>query len=309
MIREFGYTIRDACQAVGISRSAYYYSLKDKGVQGQQEEDVRDEALLEKIRVLKTGHPFWGYRRVWAWLRYREGMLINQKRVRRLMKENGLMANQTIHRAKRTSQGSKPRAEKPHQYFGIDMTKFLISSLGWVYLVIVLDWFTKKVVGWNLSLRSKSSDWKRALDEALLREFPYGVRGAGLKIISDNGSQPTSTSFMRDMKVLGIEQIFTSYDNPKGNADTERMMRTIKEEVIWLNEFSSFEEARQKIGRWIEVDYNRLYVHSGLGYMSPEEFEEFYFRQKPSENGLRGGYSDMGWVEKVVYNANGEVVF
>jgi hypothetical protein len=60
---------------------------------------------------------------------------------------------------------------------------------------------------------------------------------------------------MRDMGLLGIEQIFTSYNNPKGNADTERMMRTIKEEVIWLNEFSSFEEARHKIGRWIEVDY------------------------------------------------------
>jgi transposase InsO family protein len=216
MIREFGYTIRDACQAVGISRSGYYYSLKEKLVQGQKEkeEDIRDEALLEKIKVLKTDHPFWGYRRVWAWLRYREGMLINQKRVRRLMKENGLMATQRVHRAKRTSQRSKPRAERPHQYFGIDMTKFLISSIGWVYLVIVLDWCTKKIVGWNLSLRSKASDWRKALDRALNREFPSGVRGAGLKLVSDNGSQPTSTSFMRDMKVLGIEQIFTSYYNP-----------------------------------------------------------------------------------------------
>ena len=139
------------------------------------------------------------------------------------------------------------------------------------------------------------------------------MRGAGLKLVSDNGSQPTSTSFMRDMKVLGIEQIFTSYDNPKGNAETERMMRTIKEEVIWLNEFSSLEEARQKIGRWIEVDYNQLYVHSELGYRSPEEFEGLYFSQKSAflldESTSRGGYLDMGWSEKIVYNANGEVVF
>jgi len=137
------------------------------------------------------------------------------------------------------------------------MTKFMVSSLGWVYLVIVLDWYTKKIVGWNLSLRSKASDWKKALEMAFFKEFPYGVRESGLKLISDNGSQPTSTSFMREMEELGIEQIFTSYDNPKGNADTERMMRTIKEEVIWLNEFSSLEEAREKIGRWIEVDYNK----------------------------------------------------
>ena len=191
--------------------------------------------------------------------------------------------------------------------------KFLISSLGWVYLVIVLDWYTKKVVGWNLSLRSKASDWRKALDRAINREFPSGVRGAGLKLVSDNGSQPTSTSFMRDMKVLGIEQIFTSYDNPKGNAETERMMRTIKEEVIWLNEFSSLEEAREKMGRWIEVDYNQFYVHSGLGYRSPEEFEVLYFGQKSAflwdESTSRGGYLDMGWSEKIVYNANGEVVF
>lgn len=307
MLKESGYTLRDACNALGISRSGYYYSLRQRT--HEQRQDIRDEALLEKIRDLKTGHPFWGYRRVWAWLRYREDMIINQKRVRRLMKENGLMAIQTVHRAKRTSQRSKPRAERPREYWGIDMTKFLIPSVGWVYLVIVLDWYTKKVVGWNLSLRSKSYDWKKALDEALLREFPYGVRGAGLKLVSDNGSQPTSTSFMRDMKVLGIEQIFTSYDNPKGNADTERMMRTIKEEVIWLNEFSSFYEARQKIGGWIETDYNKFYLHSGLGYRSPEEFERFYFEQESFDGGKKGVYLDMGWSEKTVYNANGEVVF
>lgn len=82
---------------------------------------------------------------------------------------------------------------------------------------------------------------------AIKREYPEGVRGNGLKLISDNGSQPTSTSFMKDMTTLGIEQIFTSYDNPKGNADTERVMRTIKEEIIWLNEFDSFEEAKERL--------------------------------------------------------------
>lgn len=278
MLRESGYTIRDACEALGISRSGYYYSLKRKAQ--DQREEIREDGILEKIKDLKADHPFWGYRRVWAWLRYREDLLINQKRVRRLMKENGLMATQTVHKAKRMSQRSKPRAERPREYFGIDMTKFLISSLGWVYLVVVLDWCTKKVVGWNLSLRSKASDWRKALEMALLREFPYGVRGSGLKLVSDNGSQPTSTSFMRDMKILGIEQIFTSYDNPKGNAETERMMRTIKEEVIWLNEFSSLEEAREKIGKWIEIDYNKLYVHSELGYMSPEEYEAMYYEEE-----------------------------
>jgi putative transposase len=69
---------------------------------------------------------------------------------------------------------------------------------------------------------------------------------------------------MREMALLGIKQIFTSYDNPKGNAETERVMRTIKEELIWLNEFGSLEEARENIRNWIMNDYNKLYVHSSL---------------------------------------------
>ncbi len=135
------------------------------------------------------------------------------------------------------------------------------------------------MVGWNLSLRSKAKDWKEAIEKAVEKEFPEGVRDRGLKLISDNGCQPTARSFMRDMATLGIEQIFTSYDNPKGNAETERVIRTIKEEFIWLNEFESFEEAQEKIGKWIEVDYNRLYVHSALGYKSPEEFEMLYYKE------------------------------
>lgn len=118
------------------------------------------------------------------------------------------------------------------------------------------------------------------MEMGISREFPEGVRGAELKLISDNGCQPTSRSFMRDMSTLGIEQIFTSYDNPKGNADTERMMRTIKEEIIWMNEFGSFEEAKLKIGTWIEESYNKVYVHSRLGYKSPESFEAEYYAKE-----------------------------
>ncbi|WP_373920416.1 transposase [Thermodesulfovibrio sp. Kuro-1] len=194
------------------------------------------------------------------------------------MKDTGLLAIQTVHKAKRKAIQRKPQAIRAKQIWGIDMTKFML--IGWAYLVIVLDWYTKKIVGWNLSLRSRSLQWKEAMDMAIQREFPEGVRGKGLKLVSDNGSQPTSTSFIREMALLGIEQIFTSYDNPKGNAETERIMRTIKEELIWLNEFSNFEEARDRIREWITNDYNKLYVHSKLGYLSAEEFELKYYLER-----------------------------
>lgn len=278
-LNKVGYTVFDACCALGISRSGYYASLQPKVVR-QMVPDIHELVLIERIKELKTRHPFWGYCRVWAWLRHREGILVNQKRIRRLMKEHKLMATQTVHKAKRTSTRSKPHADRPKQFWGIDMTKFMINALGWVYLVIVLDWYTKKIVGWHISVRSKTADWKQAMDRALNCEFTEGVRDACLKLISDNGSQPTSVSFMRDMATLGIKQIFTSYNNPKGNADTERVVRTIKEEVIWLNEFETLAEAQETIGKWIELDYNKLYVHSTLGYMSPEEFEVLYNRRE-----------------------------
>jgi len=116
------------------------------------------------------------------------------------------------------------------------------------------------------------------LEEAVLREFPDGTRGKGLQLISDNGNQPTSKSFHERCKILGIEQIFTSYGNPRGNAETERFIRTfkVKEEVVWPVEFVNFEEAVEAIKSWIEY-YNEDYVHSSLGYMSPVEFEKMYY--------------------------------
>ena len=277
-LKQSGYTITDACQTLGFSRSGYYASQTLKQVQG--EKGIKDMALIEKIQAIKTEHPYWGYRRIRAWLLHREKVLVNEKKVRRIMKDKGLMVQQTVHKAKRTPSKNKPKAVRPGEFWGVDMTKFIVNGLGWVYLVIVLDWYSKKVVGWDISLRSKTTDWQRALAMAVNRQFPDGVRGKGLRLISDNGSQPTSLSFMGEMAHLEIEQIFTSYNNPKGNADTERMIRTIKEEVIWLNEFETFEQAREKISDWLETSYNKLYVHSSLGYLSPVEFEDSYNQGK-----------------------------
>lgn len=275
MLQGAGYTVRDACQALGVSRSAYYAAQKTRGTKLRRDL-AADNVLVILMRQIKDAHIFWGYRRVWAWLRFRSGVVVNQKRVRRLMKEHGLMVPRNIHKAKRTSQRSKPRPSRPGQIWGMDMTKFTVDGLGWVYLVIVLDWYTKKIVGWDMALRSKTAEWRRALDMAIDREFPQGVRDQGLNLVSDNGSQPTSVAFMRATGELGINQIFTSYNNPKGNADTERVIQTIKQELIWVNEFGGYEEARDKFERWVARDYNQLYLYKKLGYRSPEEFEAWY---------------------------------
>ena len=228
-----------------------------------------NKELLKHILDLKKEHPFWGYRRCWAWLRFRLGYEVNQKRIYRLMKMNRLMCpvNHKL-KAKRTPIRSKPKANRPNQFWGIDMTKVLLPHTGWAYLQVVLDWYSKKIVGWTITPTSKTQDWLDALEMAVLEQFPDGVRDKELRLISDNGCQPTSKAFGKHCDLLDIEQIFTSYNNPKGNADTERVIRTIKEDLVYINEFMDRKEFRDAFQKWVDK-YNFEYPHSALKYLTP----------------------------------------
>ena len=243
---------------------------------------LRNEYLLERIKDIKGEHPFWGYRSVWAYLRYIDGLIVNKKRVYRLMRENNLTVKPNTRLiAKRVSERPKPRADKPKQWWGIDMTKVMTDS-GWVYVVIVLDWYTKKIVGHYSGKQARTAEWLEALEKGLNREFPGGVRGHGLKLMSDNGSQPTSLGFMKACSNLEVQQVFTSYNNPKGNADTERMIRTIKEELFWLREWEGEAEVSKELDKWVQY-YNRNYLHSAHGYRTPAQVEEEYYSNHDSQ--------------------------
>jgi putative transposase len=235
----------------------------------------RNAPILERIERIKADHPFWGYRRVWAHLRYVDGLDVNPKRVYRLMRLHGLTVPPHHQlKATRTTNRPKPRPACPNQWWGIDLTK-VMTDTGWVYVVVVLDWHTKQIVGHYAGTRATAHHWLLALDRGLNRQFPDGVRGHGLHLMSDNGSQPTSLRFLQACSHLGIKQAFTSYNNPKGNADTERMMRTLKEELFWLREWSSGDELVDALNRWVAW-YNDNYLHSALGYRTPNQAEETY---------------------------------
>ena len=241
---------------------------------------TRDQELLAMIQPIKDDHPLWGYRRIWAYLKYRQGYSTGINRVYRVMKEHRLtVTKQQRLRARRGPMKSKPRSYRPNHYWGIDMTKIKIAPWGWLYLCIVLDWCTKEIVGYSLSIQSKTDDWLQAVATAVNNRFPGGIRESlkeqSLFLISDNGCQPTSQRFMMNCSLLGIKQIFTTWSNPKGNSDTERVLRTLKEDLVWTYDWDNPFAFAEELGRWI-VRYNTDYPHQSLNNMTPGQYYESF---------------------------------
>ncbi len=234
--------------------------------------------LIEEIKVLKGEHPAWGFRKIWAYLKFRKGESVNKKRIWRLLSENHLLVKrENRNKAVRKNTTSKMRSCEPNRLWGTDMTKIMTEE-GWAYLHVVLDWGTKKLVGCRISSSSRAKDWLDALADAVNMQFPHGIKETlkkELHLVSDHGSQPTSKRYMKEVAELGLAQVFCSYCNPKGNADTERVIRSIKEDLIWPREWSSLKELSDALKEW-QKSYNEDFPHSSLGYETPVGYEHWF---------------------------------
>jgi transposase InsO family protein len=215
-------------------------------------------------------------------LRFVAGLPVNKKRVYWLLSENNLLVKaDTRLLAKRVSHTRKPRPERVnhcairHRYDQGDNRFWLGICCSGSGLV------QQKGHRHYCGEQSKAWHWLAALNKAVNRQFPDGIREMEieLNLMSDNGSQPTSRAFMQTCAGLGIKQAFTAYNNPKGNADTERMMRTLKEELCWLQEWQSAAELKTALDRFLE-HFNDGYLHSALGYKTPNAFEQAYFENR-----------------------------
>lgn len=156
--------------------------------------EQRNTLILDQIRAFKAEHPFWGYRRIWAYLKFIDTIDVNKKWVLRLMKEHQLIVSpETSLRAKRRVEKSQAKAQKPNEIYWIDMTKIKFKEQGWGYRVVVIDGYTRKIIGSKLDTRSKSNQWLLALNRAACLQCR---EGKGIKLVSDNGCQLTSIAFM-----------------------------------------------------------------------------------------------------------------
>ena len=164
------------------------------------------------------------------------------------------------------------RPVAPNRGWQIDMMSFVLSDLTSLYLIVVIDCYTRKIVGWSLDSRCRAGEWVSALRMGLESQgLTSKELCRNLVVRSDNGSQPCSRRFVEYLGKVGVQGQYTGYNAPDDNAYVERVIRTVKEDEIWANVYDTLSEARAAIEDYIN-DYNNERIRSALGYLTPSEF-------------------------------------
>lgn len=267
-----------------MSTSTYYYKPKtDVVAKAKSDADLRD--FIEKIQM---EFPRTGYRRVCVYLA-REGVRVNAKRIRRIMRENGLFAE--VKRAfkiattdSRHGLKTYPNLVKglevtmPNQVWGADLTYIRIAT-GFVYLAVILDLYSRKVIGWAISQSMHRDLCLAALKMALETRKPK----AGCIHHSDRGVQYASHEYVDLLTEHGLVISMSRKGNPYDNAWLESFMKTLKYEEVLLNDYETMTDVLERLPWFIEEVYNQKRVHSSIGYLTPVEFEACYWSTKNND--------------------------
>ncbi len=266
-------SIERMCYLAQVSRAGFYRSLSE---QMPVEEEIEVRSAIQRIAVEHRRR--YGYRRITAELR-RRGMLVNHKRVARIMRADNLLAVQPRSFVVTTDSdhelevylnlASRMKLTGMNQLWVADITYIRLKA-EFVYLAVILDRFSRKVVGWELDRTLATRLPMAALEKAIAERKPP----PGLVHHSDRGVQYASGDYV---SVLGKHQMIASMSrpaNPYDNASCESFMKTLKREEIHANEYRDLDDLRRNIQEFIEQYYNGLRLHSALGYRSPEEFEQ-----------------------------------
>jgi len=260
------------CSRAGVSRCGYYRFLQEK------EPDIQEMELRDRIQRLFLAHKRrYGYRRITAQLRI-DGMPVNHKRVARLMREDNLLAVQPKVFMKTTDSSHafevalnlarRMSVTGVNQLWVADIT-YIRLSREFVFLAVVLDAYSRKVVGWSLGRTLKASLAVDALTQAIAERKPP----PGLVHHSDRGVQYACGDYAKVLEAHAITPSMSRPGNPYDNAGCESFMRTLKREEIHANCYRDIEHLRENVAQFVEEYYNKCRLHSALNYSSPEAFE------------------------------------
>jgi len=275
------YGIKECCEALRVSRSGYYQWQKAEPSQRERAE----AELVEQIRrVFAANKGRYGSPRVRQALR-QDGIECGENRVARLMRENELAARRKKAFRPRTTvpgKGTAPNLIKDLEPSGVDQIwvsdiTYVATVEGWLYLAVILDLFSRKVVGWKLGETLEAELVETALANALMLRGP----DPGLYFHSDRGSQYSSQAVRKPLSVIGANLSMSAQGNCYDNAKAEAFFSTLKTECFPPDQlFGSKALARREIFEYIEVYYNNRRLHSALGYQTPRQFEVGYSERK-----------------------------
>jgi transposase InsO family protein len=265
------YPVQHSAGLLGVARSSYYYHAVGDD----------DLGLLSRIEDVLADFPTYGYRRVTVELG-RRGPAVNHKCVRRVMAENDLL--QPLRRTVRTTDsrhgyGRYPNLVqdlaivRPDQVWCADITYVRLAH-EFAYLAILLDVFTRSIRGWEVGAYLDSQLALRPLQRALQAAWPDIHH-------SDQGVQYAASGYVQQLQACAVQISMARAGQPRENAYAERVIRTIKEEEVYLNGYQDLREARAKLGVFIDEVYQHKRIHSALGYLTPAEFESQWRRQNP----------------------------
>jgi putative transposase len=234
--------------------------------------------LRDAIQKIALEMPAYGYRRVTAELR-RQGRVVNHKRVLRIMREDNLLCLRRRKFVVTTDSNHKlrvyPNLARDLKVTGLnqlwiaDLT-YIRLQLEFVFLAVILDAFSRKVIGWALERTMEAT----LTIEALKMAIRHGRVEPGLVHHSDRGSQYADSGYIGLLNEHGVQISMSRRGNPYDNAKAESFMKTLKYEEVYRSEYRDLADARSQIRRFIEDVYNQKRLHSALGYRSPVEFEK-----------------------------------
>lgn len=267
-------SIRQLCAAVGAGRT-WWYTRPSADEVAERDTELRD--AIERV-VLEL--PGYGYRRVTKALQ-RDGWEVNHKRVFRVMRDEALLCQLERRFIHTTDSAHRLRTypnlvtdlvpARPDHIWVADITYIRLPTT-FAYLACVLDAWSWRGVGWQLSKAIDTTVTLAALDQALTTRQP----APGLIHHSDRGVQYASSAYIARLTDAGAQVSMSAAGNPYDNAKAESFFKTLKREEVYLNHYQTFDDAKENLGRFIGDVYNAKRLHSSLGYLPPIEFETDY---------------------------------